>query len=181
MKWVKPPIEGDKVRALAASHNLDLLTASILTRREMTKPDQVAFFLEEDERFLHNPFIFPDMEKAVERVLAAAEEGEKVLICGDKDADGITATVLMMETLQMIGLDAQWRVPLGDEDYGLNPEVLVEKAAEDVTLVITVDCGVTDFPEIKLAVELGMDVLVFDHHMPREDELPDAYAIINPK
>jgi len=181
MKWVKPPIEGDKVRALAASHNLDLLTASILTRRDVGSPEQMAFFLEEDERFLHNPFIFPDMEKAVERVLAAAEEGEKVLICGDKDADGITATVLMVETLRMAGLEPQWRVPLGDEDYGLNPQVLVEKAAEDVTLVITVDCGVTDFPEIELAGELGMDVLVFDHHMPREGELPDAYAIINPK
>ena len=181
MKWVKPPIEGDEVRALAASYNLDLLTASILTRRDMTAPDQIAFFLEEDERFLHNPFIFPDMEKAVDRVLAAAEEGEKVLICGDKDADGITSTVLMVETLRMIGLDPQWRVPLGDEDYGLNPQVLVEKAAEDVTLVITVDCGITDFSEIKLAVELGMDVLIFDHHMPREDELPDAVAIINPK
>ena len=181
MKWVKPPIEGDEVRALAASHNLDLLTASILTRRELTEPRDVAFFLEEDERFLHNPFIFPDMEKAVERVLAAAQEGEKVLICGDKDADGITATVLMVETLRMIGIEAQWRVPLGDEDYGLNPEVLVEKAGEDVTLVITVDCGVTDFSEIKLAGELGMDVLVFDHHMPRGEDLPDAYAIINPK
>ncbi len=181
MKWVKPPIEGDKVRALAASHNLDLLTASILTRRDMTAPDQIAFFLEEDERFLHNPYIFPDMEKAVDRVLAAAEEGEKVLICGDKDADGITSTVLMVETLRMIGLDAQWRVPLGDEDYGLNPQVLAEKAAEDVTLVISVDCGITDFAEIALAGELGMDVLVFDHHMPREDNLPDAYAIVNPK
>lgn len=181
MKWEKPPIEGDKVRALAAAHNLDLLTASILTRREMTAPDQIAFFLEEDERYLHNPFIFPDMEKAVERVLAAAEEGEKVLICGDKDADGITSTVLMVETLRMIGLNPQWRVPLGDEDYGLNPRVLVENAAEDVTLVISVDCGITDFSEIKLAGELGMDVLVFDHHMPRGDELPDAYAIINPK
>jgi len=181
MKWVKPPIEGDKVRALAASHNLDLLTASILTRRELTSPKDVAFFLEEDERFLHNPYLFPDMEKAVERVLAAAEEGENVLICGDKDVDGITATVLMVETLRMIGLEPQWRVPLGDEDYGLNPQVLVEKAGEDVTLVITVDCGVTDFEEIKLAGELGMDVLVFDHHMPRGDSFPDAYAIINPK
>lgn len=181
MKWVKPPIEGDEVRALAASHNLDLLTASILTRREMGAPGQMAFFLEEDERFLHNPYIFPDMEKAVERVLAAVEEGEKVLICGDKDADGITGTVLMVETLRMVGLNPEWRVPLGDEDYGLNPQVLVDKAAEDVTLVITVDCGVTDFSEIKLAGELGMDVLIFDHHMPRENELPDAFAIINPK
>jgi len=181
MKWVKPPIEGDTVREVAASHNLDLLTASILTRRQLTSPDQIAFFLEEDERFLHNPFLFEDMEKAVDRVLAAAEEGEKVLICGDKDADGITATVLMAETLRMVGLEPEWRVPVGDEDYGLNPEVLVQKASEDVSLVITVDCGITDFTEIELAGQLGMDVLVFDHHMPRGDELPDAWAVVNPK
>ena len=181
MKWVKPPIEAEAVRALATSHNLDLLTASILTRRGTVEPGQIAFFLEEDERFLHNPFLFSDMETAVDRVLAAAEEGEKVLVCGDKDADGITATVLMVETLRMVGLDPQWRVPLGDEDYGLNPEVLKEKAAEDVTLVISVDCGISDFAEISLAGDLGMDVLVFDHHMPREEGLPDALAIVNPK
>lgn len=181
MKWVKPPIENEAVRRLAASHNLDLLTASILTRRGTVSPERIAFFLEEDERFLHNPYLFPDMESAVERVLAAGTEGEKVLVCGDKDADGITATVLMVETLRMIGLDPQWRVPVGDEDYGLNPEVLREKAADDVTLVITVDCGISDFAEIELAGELGMDVLVFDHHMPREEGLPNAFAIINPK
>lgn len=181
MKWVKPPIEGEKVRALAASHNLDLLTASILTRREMTAPERIAFFLEEDERFLHNPFLFPDMEKAVDRILAAVEEGEKILICGDKDADGITSTVLMREALASVGLNAEWRVPIGDEDYGLNPEVLLQMAEQEVTLVITVDCGVTDFQEIALARELGMDVIVFDHHVPRSEGLPDAYAVVNPK
>jgi len=181
MKWVKPPIDAPAVRALAASHNLDLLTASILTRRDFTAPDQIAFFLEEDERFLHNPLDFPEMEKAVERVLAAAEDGEKVLICGDKDADGITGTVLMHEALRSVGLEAQWRVPLGDEDYGLNPEVLEAKAAEDVTLVVAVDCGITDFTAVRRASELGMDVLVFDHHMPRNDEVLEAHAVVNPK
>ena len=181
MKWVKPPIEGAKVRALAAYHDLDLLTASILTRRDLTAPERIAFFLEEDERFLHNPLLFPDMEKAVDRVLTAAEEGEKVLVCGDKDADGITATVLMVEALAMAGIDAEWRVPVEDEDYGLNPDVLVRKAADDVTLVIAVDCGVTDFEEIALAGELGMDVIVLDHHVPRAEGLPAAFAVINPK
>ena len=179
--WVKPPLERDRVRKLACSHNLDLLTASILTRRDITAPEKIAFFLEDDERFLHNPLLFPQMEKAVERVLEAASEGEKVLVCGDKDADGITATVLMVEALRGVGLETEWRVPLGDEDYGINPRVLREKAAEDFTLVITVDCGISDFDEIALAGELGMDVLVFDHHMPREGNLPDACAVVNPK
>ncbi|MCG8452314.1 MAG: single-stranded-DNA-specific exonuclease RecJ [Spirochaetales bacterium] len=181
MKWVKSPIDGADVRALAASHDLDLLTASILTRRQMTNSSVMAFFLESDERFLHNPFLFKDMEKAVERVLVAAEEKENVLICGDKDTDGITGTVLMVEALKSVGLNPDWRVPLGDEDYGLNQEVLSEKAKDDVTLVITVDCGISDFKEIEYANSLGMDVLVFDHHVPREDGLPPAYAVVNPK
>lgn len=181
MKWVKPPIDGERVRAVADAHSLDLLTAAILTRREMTEPEQIAFFLEDDERFLHNPFLFPQMERAIERVLAAAEEDEKVLVCGDKDADGITATVLMVEALRSVGIEPDWRVPLGDENYGLNSEVLEAKAAEDFTLVITVDCGITEFDEIELAGQLGMDVLIFDHHLPRENQLPAALAIVNPK
>jgi len=181
MNWVKPPIAEEAVRTLATTYKLDRLTASILVRREFVSPGQIAFFLEEDERYLYNPFIFPDMEKAVERVKAAAEANEKVLVCGDKDADGITATVLMVETLRMMGIEAGWRVPVGEEDYGLNPQVLTEKAVEGFTLVIAVDCGISDFSEISRCGQLGMDVLVFDHHMPREGELPDAHALINPK
>lgn len=180
-KWLKPPINSTQVRTVANAHNLDLLSAAILTRRNIVDSERIAFFLEEDERYLHNPFLFPQMETAVERVLMAAEEGEKVLVCGDRDADGITSTALMIETLKSIGIDAQWRVPVGDEHYGINPEVLKTMAAEDVSLIITVDCGISDFKEVELAKSLGMDVLIFDHHMPQEERIPDALAIVNPK
>ncbi|OQX30037.1 MAG: single-stranded-DNA-specific exonuclease RecJ [Spirochaeta sp. LUC14_002_19_P3] len=180
-KWIKPPIDDAQVRSIAESHKLDFLTSVILSRRAMTAPEQIAFFLENDERFLHNPFLLDQMESAVARVLAAVEEGEKVLVCGDKDVDGITSTVLMVETLRSLGLDPAWRVPVGDELYGLNGEVLKKAAADDVTLLITVDCGISEFEEIALAVELGMDILVFDHHVPRDDKMPAAYALVNPK
>ena len=170
-----------KVRTIADTHGLDLLTASILTRRGVMEPEQVAYFIERDERFLHNPMLFPQMEQAVERVLHAAEEGEKVLVCGDKDADGITATVLMVEALQSLGIEPHWRVPVGEEDYGLNSQVLKAKETENITLVIAVDCGITNFDEVELANRLGMDVLIFDHHLPREGSIPPAYAVINPK
>jgi len=147
----------------------------------MASPEEITYFLEEDERFLHNPFIFFEMEKAVNRVMSAAREGEKVLIVGDKDVDGVTATVIMTEALRMVGIKSLWRVPLGDEDYGMNFEMLREFAKEGVSLIIAVDCGTTDLEEVELANELGMDVLVFDHHMPREDGLPSAHAIVNPK
>ncbi|RLW68714.1 MAG: hypothetical protein B6D68_03105, partial [spirochete symbiont of Stewartia floridana] len=180
-KWTKPPIDAEKVRTLADTHSLDILTASILTRRGVLEPEQIAYFMESDERFLHNPMLFPQMEQAVERVLHAAEEEERVLVCGDKDADGITATVLMVEALRSLGIEPHWRVPVGEEDYGLNSEVLKAKAAEDITLVIAVDCGITNFEEVELANTLGMEVLIFDHHLPREGSIPPAYAVINPK
>ncbi len=180
-KWIKPPVDSDRVRAVAELYNLDLLTAAILTRRNMSEPEQIGFFLEDDERFLHNPFLFPQMERAVERVLSAVEAGEKVLVCGDKDADGITSTVLMIQALRSVGIEPEWRVPVGEETYGLSIEVLEAKAVENITLVITVDCGITEFAEIELANHLGMDVLVFDHHMPRGNEIPAAYAIVNPR
>ncbi len=181
MKWVKPPLDSAAVRLLASQFGTGLLEASILYRRGITEAEQIAYFLENDEHFLHNPFIFPQMERAVERVLEAAAQQEHVLICGDRDTDGITATVLMHEALDMVGLDARWRVPTGEEHYGLNPEVLTQAAGEDVTLIITVDCGISDFAEVELANSLGMDVLIFDHHVPRENRLPDAFAIVNPK
>ena len=180
-KWHKPPIDGSEVRTLASTYNLDMLSAAILVRRNMVQPQEIAFLLEEDERFLHNPFLFPQMEQAVERVLEAVESQEKVFIFGDKDIDGITSTVLMVEALRSVGLYPEWRVPLGDEDYGLNLEVIKSKAAEGVTLLITVDCGVTDYAGVELAASLGMDVLIFDHHTPRNGDLPSACAVINPK
>ena len=181
MDWIKPGLDGREVRALAEKHNIDLLTASILTRRNIVDSGEIAFFLENDERFLHNPYLFPDMEKAVERVMSAAEEQEKVIVFGDRDVDGVTATVLMVETLRSAGIEPEWYVPVGNDDYGLNTDVLRAKAQDDFTLVITVDCGISDFKEIELARSLGMDVLVFDHHVPRDGDLPPAYALVNPK
>jgi len=174
-------IENEEVRALADRYELDPLLASILIHRKIAAPEKIAYFLEKDERFLHNPFIFPDMERAVNRVMLAARKSEKVLIMGDRDVDGVTATVIMAETLRMVGIEPRWQVPVGEADYGMNSEALRESAKEGVSLVIAVDCGTTDFDEIRLAGELGLDVLIFDHHMPRDDELPTAHAIVNPK
>ena len=179
--WEKMPLNGGEVRALAKRYGLDLLVASIFVRRGMAEGRKMRFFLEDGEFCLHNPFLFSQMERMVERLLEAAEQGERVFVFGDKDADGITATVLMLESLEFLGLEADWHVPVGGEDYGLNEAVIRKKAEEGCTLFVTVDCGITDFGEIGLASELGMDVLVLDHHMPRGEELPSALAIVNPK
>lgn len=180
MKWNKADIEKDSVRTIAGKYGLDLLTASILVRRGVTEPEQIKFYLENDLMFSHNPFLFTEMEDAVDRIRQAAAEGEKVKIFGDRDVDGITSTVLLKEELQKLGIDAQWALPLGNDPYGLTIEVVEEFAADEGELLITVDCGISNIAEIKRARELGIDTIVIDHHNP-QDELPPAVALIDPK
>jgi single-stranded-DNA-specific exonuclease len=180
MNWEKKDIPPEKVKEISVKYGCDLLTSSILTRRGITNGASIKFFLEDDERFLHNPFEFPGMEDAVERILAAKEEGEKVLVFGDNDVDGITGTVLLTEYLAGMGIDVSWRIPGADDPYGLSLEAVEEFAAAYGTLIITVDCGISRLAEIKRAAELYVDVIVTDHHEPQE-ELPGALAVINPK
>ena len=180
MKWEKKEISPEKVKEIAEKYGCDLLTASILARRGLFQGEAAMFVLEDDVRHLRNPFGLPDMEDAVERILAAREEGEKVMIFGDSDVDGITGTVLLTRYLKSLGMDVCWRIPAGDEPYGLSMNAVEKFAAEYGTLIITVDCGISRNAEIKRANELSVDVIITDHHEP-QGELPEALAIINPK
>ena len=180
MKWEKKEVSPEFVKEISAKYGCDLLTASILARRGHFTGDSIRYFLEDDITSLRNPFALDGMEDAVERILAAKEEGEKALIFGDSDVDGITGTALLAGYLESIGMDVSWRIPTGDESYGLSMEAVEEFAAKDGTLIITVDCGISRFTEIKRAGELNIDVIVTDHHEPQE-ELPQALVIINPK
>jgi len=178
--WDKPPLNQDKARELASRYGLDLLTASILARRGLGEPQDMFFFLMDDPRFLHNPFLFVEMEDAVERILGAKEEGEKVLVFGDRDVDGITSTALLVSTLTDMGIDVSWRLPMGDESYSISLEAVEEFARADGGLIITVDCGISSVREIDRARELGIDTIIVDHHLP-PDEIPRAHAVLNPK
>ncbi len=182
MIWNKQDIDPDNVREFASLFNIDLLTSSIFVRRGITEPEQFRFFLEDDFRFLHNPFKLSEMEEVVDRIFMARSEGEKVLIFGDRDVDGITSTVVMVQTLRELGIDVQWSVPVGEDDYGLSCEAIDKFCEENGSLVITVDCGISAFEEARHASALGVDVIVLDHHNPRDQKkLPEAYAIVNPK
>jgi single-stranded-DNA-specific exonuclease len=180
MKWTKKEISPEQVKEISAKYGCDLLTASILVRRGHCTGDSIRYFLEKDIMSLRNPFAMDGMEDAVERILAAKDEGEKTLVFGDGDVDGITGTALLAGYLESMGMDVKWRIPTGDESYGLSLEAVEEFAANDGTLIITVDCGISRFSEIKRANELSVDVIVTDHHEP-QDELPEALVIINPK
>ena len=180
MKWKKQDINTDLVREFSSRFDIDLLTAAILVRRGVSSYEEAAYYLENDVRFLHNPFLFNEMEDAVDRVRDAAEEGEKVFIFGDRDADGITSTVLLCQELRKYGIETGWTLPLGDDPYGLTKEAVDACIANDVTLIITVDCGISNTEEIAYAAENGIDTLVIDHHNPHST-VPNAAAIINPK
>jgi len=180
MKWEKRDISPDLVKSLSSKYGCDLLTASILARRDIVSGEEIQYFLEDDVRHLQNPFELPGMEDAVERIIAAKEEGEKVLVSGDRDVDGITSTALVAGFLNSLGMDVTCRLPTGDEPYGLSLKSVEDFAAAYGTLIITVDCGISNFEEIKRAEELGVNVIVTDHHNPQEN-LPPALAIVNPK
>lgn len=181
MKWNKKDVSSQAVKDLAARFDLDLLSASVLARRGVTDPGELLYFVEDDPRYLHNPFLFDQMEDAVDRVLLARDEGEKVLVFGDRDADGISSTVLVYEALKSRGLDVRYRLPSEDDPYGLSLKAVEEFAGDYGTLIITVDCGISNHAEIERARELGVDVIVLDHHLHRRDELPGAVAVVNPK
>jgi len=178
--WEKKAISAEQVKEAAARYGCDLLTASVLIRRGALSPGEAKFFLEDDLRYMRNPFELPGMEDAVERILAARDEGEKALVFGDSDVDGITGTALLTERLAEMGLDAGWRIPGGEDPYGLSMRAVEEFAAQGGSLIITVDCGISRIAEVRRAGELSIDVIVTDHHEPQE-ELPEALAILNPK
>ncbi|MCX7820964.1 MAG: single-stranded-DNA-specific exonuclease RecJ [Brevinematales bacterium] len=132
---------------------------------------------------LYSPFYFKDMEKAISRIMNAIQNKEVILIFGDRDVDGVSATAIVYRFLDKLVDDKSkliYRVPEGQDNYGLTREVIDWAALNEVNLIITVDCGITTVEEIEKAKKLGIDVIVTDHHEPR-DVLPDAVAIINPK
>lgn len=158
------------------------LIKAILRRRGITElADQKAFLHPDYFEFKHDPFLFPDMKQAVTRVKKALKQQQKVTIYGDYDIDGMTATVILWESLKKFGLNVETYTPdRFTEGYGLNIEAIEKLAADGTKLVITVDNGTLSVKEIARAKELGVDVIVTDHHNP-SDILPDAVAVLNPK
>lgn len=152
-----------------------LFSRGIETEEEMKK-----FVFPDYERDSHDPFLFSDMKKVVGRIKSAQEKKEKVAIFGDYDADGITASIIIKETLDLLGIECFTYIPdKMKEGYGMNIAAVEKFKEKNVSLIITVDCGITNIAEVKKAKESGIDVIITDHHHVPE-EVPDALAIINP-
>ena len=155
------------------------LAAMVLAARGLNSPAQAAAYLDCNAP-MPDPFLMTDMDKAAGRVGLAMTRGEKIAVFGDYDVDGITATCLLTDFLRRHGADVVSYIPGRlEEGYGLNPIALHQLSAEGVTLIITVDCGITAIAEAELCRELGIDLVITDHHECK-DELPQAAAVIDP-
>ena len=143
--------------------------------------EEIEPFLAADHRLEGNPFLLPDISQAVSRVYEAVLSREKVAIYGDFDVDGVTAVVILAEGLSRLGVDALIYIPdRFSEGHGLNMAAIEKLREQGADLVITVDCGITDVREVKRAQELGMDMIITDHHVPLQS-LPRATAVVDPK
>jgi single-stranded-DNA-specific exonuclease len=158
------------------------LVVQILYNRGITDPDEMAAFLQADRpTSTADLFRTVGMNRTVDRIRRAIKANEPIAIYGDYDVDGVTATALLVQTLAAFGANVRPYIPRrADEGYGLNVEALQHLKDNGVRLVITVDCGVRSLAEVAFAKAIGLDLIVSDHHMPLE-ELPDTYALINPK
>ncbi len=178
--WNLKDISKEQLVQLEERYGLDAIEASIFIRRGITAGKDILFFLEDDLRFQQSPFSFTGMEEAVDRINDAIEGKEKILIFGDKDVDGVTATTVLYDYLVSEGADVRYRLPQGNEAYGLSMEAVDSFAADYGSLIITVDCGISNIAEVAHAAELGLEVIVTDHHEPQE-ALPSPAIILDPK
>ena len=177
--WTIEPADVHEVQALAHELELSELTASVLVRRGLADPELARAFLAAEAPG-HDPFELGDMTPAVQRIRAAVAAGEKICVHGDYDVDGVAATALAVRLLEELGAKVSWALPSRfDEGYGLTPGMLERLAGDGCSVVLTVDCGITAIDEVAKAAELGLDVIVTDHHRPGE-RLPDC-PIVAPR
>ena len=172
-RWTISECEYRDVRALAAELGVSDITAGVLVRRGYAEPAVARAFLDA-EGISHDPLSLGDMARAVERIHAAVAAREVICVHGDYDVDGICATALAVLTLRELGADVRWHLPSRfEEGYGVSRDTIARLADDGVQLVLTVDCGITAVDEVARARELGLDVIVSDHHRPA-DTLPDC-------
>ncbi len=175
-RWQIYPDRGELINEISARHGLPLLVARLLLNRGLSAPEDILAFLDPALERLHPPFRLADLDKAAARLAKAVRQREPVAVYGDYDADGLTATALLRQFFQELGLKCVTYIPNRlTEGYGLKTASLETLRSQGVTLVISVDCGITALPEVRKARKQGLDIIITDHHIPRE-ELPQAEA-----
>lgn len=179
--WEISSIDKSKCESFCKALNVSPLLAHLLLNRDISTIEEARGFLSCSFSSLHDPFLLKDMEKSVNRIESAIKNEEMILIYGDYDVDGLTATALLFLTLKEYGAHIRYHIPDRlKEGYGLNIEALRGAHKNGVDLIISVDCGITSVEEVDFLERQGIDCIILDHHQPLKDALPDALAIINP-
>jgi len=180
-KWCIQEFDKPRVVEIANEFKISPLTAVVMYNRGIREDADVEKFLSKDFNNLYDPFLLKDMKKAVDRIKLAVKNKEKVTIYGDYDVDGITSIVILHKHLTSMGLEVGYYIPdRMEEGYGINKDALNKIKADGTTLMITVDTGITACDETEYARELGIDLIITDHHECKE-QTPNAVATIDPK
>ncbi|WP_138202734.1 single-stranded-DNA-specific exonuclease RecJ [Haloimpatiens lingqiaonensis] len=188
-KWLLRNTKID-IERISRETNLSPTVVKILIHRGIMESEDIKKFIEPSVKDLHNPFLMQDMDKGTEIIKDAIEKAEKICIYGDYDADGVTSTAILYKALKACGADVKYHVPDREsEGYGMNCERIKKLNEEGINVILTCDNGISCTEEVKLAKELGMTVVITDHHeLPFIEEngnrkyvLPEANAVINPK
>ncbi len=178
-KWEYCNIDTKEVEKIKNQYNVSDLVATVIANKKLTS--SIEIFLNPTRNDFYDPFLMPDMEIAVNRIIKAIDEKEKVIIYGDYDVDGITSITVLKKFLKDRGLDVDSYIPNRlDEGYGLNKNAIDSIVKQKYTLMITVDCGISGLEEVDYANSLGLDTVITDHHEPAET-LPKALAVVDAK
>lgn len=178
--WIESEQDFKLEDYISKTSQINPLIVRILINRGIKTIEGVRDFLAASLDELYNPFLLPDMKEAVERIGLAIKSGEKILIYGDYDVDGVTATALLYLFFKEIGCEVSYYIPNRLRDgYGLGEDAVCRIKEQGIDLIITADCGTTSHSAVKKAKDLGIDVIITDHHEPPQI-LPEAYAIVNP-
>lgn len=180
-RWRIVETNEEMVRQLQEQLGIHPLFCQLLAQRGMTTFEQAKRFFRPEWSHLHDPFLMKDMEKAVNRLSEAIKKGEKILLYGDYDVDGTTSIALLYSFLEKYHKNLDYYIPdRYKEGYGVSMEGIWYAHEQKVDLIITLDCGITAVDQVKCANELGIDVIICDHHLP-EEKLPDAVAVLDAK
>ena len=180
-RWHIQPHDQAVVAGLERSAGVSSIVARLLAARGLTAPDEVRSFLSGSLSDLRDPDLLPGVAEAADRMLAAAKAGRNIVVYGDYDADGMCATAILMNCLEAIDAQASWYVPdRFEEGYGLNSDALESLAQKGAHLVVTVDCGIASVAEARKARELGLELIITDHHS-FADTLPEADVLVHPR
>jgi len=178
-QWIIQPSH-ENAPAFARSLGVSPLLAQILISRGVLASEEASIFLKPKLIQLIKPELMPGAQNAAERTTRAIDEKQKITIYGDYDVDGITAVAILWQILTLLGADVDYYIPHRvDEGYGLNPQAIKALSENGTNLLVTVDCGITAFDSAKLVKQLGIDLIITDHHQPA-DTLPQADAIVHP-